>query len=92
MSSTGSTSRKVEVDETTDITNRAQISVVLRYVNSNCEVKEAFLGCDDLSNDRRAQGISEYVLDVLQKYKCTEKLVAQTYDGAAVMASELNGV
>lgn len=82
----------VEVDETTDITNKAQISVISWYVNSNCEVKEAFLGYDDVNNDRRAQGISEYILDVLQKYECTEKLVAQTYDGAAVMASALNGV
>lgn len=29
---------------------------------------------------------------VLVKYSCVEKLVAQTHDGAAVMASELNGV
>ena len=29
---------------------------------------------------------------VLNKYDCVTKLVAQTYDGAAVMASELNGV
>ncbi|XP_036973754.1 zinc finger MYM-type protein 1 [Acanthopagrus latus] len=82
----------VEVDETTDANNKAQISAVLRYVNSDCEVKEAFLGFDDVSNDRRAQGISKYVLDVLEKYECAEKLIAQTYDGAAVMASELNGV
>lgn len=31
------------------------------------------------------------LLGVLEKYYCVAKLVAQTYDGAAVMA-ELNGV
>ncbi|KAK7909674.1 hypothetical protein WMY93_014358 [Mugilogobius chulae] len=81
----------IEVDETTDVTNKAQISVILRYV-FNAEVKEAFMGFDDVSDDRRAAAISEYILRVLEKHKCVEKLVAQTYDGAAVMASELNGV
>ena len=45
----------VEVDETTDVTQKAQISVIFRYV---CEAsyiaKEAFLGFDDVSFDRRA--------------------------------------
>ena len=45
-----------------------------------------------MSEDRRAPAIAEYVLRVLEKYDCVEKLVAQTCDGAAVMASELNGV
>ena len=85
----------VEVDETTDVTNKAQISVILRYVATGevaCEVKEAFLGFDDVSDDRRAAAVAEYVFGVLEKYDCVRKLVAQTYDGAAVMASDLNGV
>ena len=72
----------VEVDETTNITQKAQISVIFRYV---CEasyiVKEAFLGFDDVSDDRRASAIAQYVLGILQKFDCVEKLVAQTYDG-----------
>ena len=83
----------VEVDETTDVTQKAQISIIFRYV---CEasyiVKEAFLGFDDVSDDRRASAIAQYVLEILQKFNCVEKLVAQTYDGASVMSSELNGV
>ena len=70
----------VEVDETTDATQKAQISVIFRYV---CEasyiVKEAFLGFDDVSDDRRASVIAQYVLGILQKFNCVEKLVAQTY-------------
>ena len=50
------------------------------------------MGFDDVSVDRRAPAIAEYVLGVLEKYKCVEKLVAHTYDGAAVMSSELDGV
>lgn len=66
----------------------------LPCINPDCssEVEEAFLGFDDLSNDRSAQGISESVLDVSQKYNCVEKLITQTHDGAALVASELNRV
>ncbi|XP_061746542.1 uncharacterized protein LOC133545177 [Nerophis ophidion] len=80
----------VEVVETTDVTNQAQISVRIRYVcttPAGCAVREAFLGLDDVSDD-----VAEYVLGVLEKYGCVKKLVAQTYHGAAVMTSEFNGV
>ena len=50
------------------------------------------MGFDDVSEGRCTPAIAEYVLRELEKYDCTDKLVAQTYDGAAVMASELNGV
>ena len=83
----------VEVDETTDVTQKAQISVVLRYVcQTSYKVKEAFLGFDDVSDDRRASAIAKYVLERLDDFNCVEKLVAQTYDGASVMSSELNGM
>ena len=79
----------VEVDETTDVTKKAQISVVLRYVcQTSYKVKEAFLGFDDVSDDRRASAIAKYVLERLDDFNCVEKLAAQTYDGA----SELNRV
>ena len=49
----------LEVDETTDVTQKAQISIIFCYV---CEasyiVKEAFLGFDDVSDDRRASAIA----------------------------------
>ncbi|XP_028998771.1 zinc finger MYM-type protein 1-like isoform X1 [Betta splendens] len=80
----------VEVDET----NKVQISAILRYVvlkSDACEVKEAFLGFTDVS-DRRAPAVAAFVLGVLEEYKCVEKLVAQTYDGAVVMTAELDAV
>ena len=52
-------------------------------------MKEAFLGFDDVSNDRRAAALAEYILGVLEKYKCVEKLVAQIYDGAAVIKEKV---
>ena len=50
------------------------------------------MGFDDVSDDRRASAIAQYVLGILQKFNSVENLVAQTYDGAFVMSSELNGV
>ena len=45
-----------------------------------------------MSNDRRASAIAQNVLGILQKFNSVEKLVAQTYDRASVMSSELNEV
>ena len=81
-----------KVDETKDITQKAQISVIFRYVcEASCIVKKAFLEFDDVSDDRRASAIGQCVLGILQKFNSVEKLVAQTYDGS-VMSSELNRV
>ena len=82
----------VKVDETTDFTQKAQISVILRYVNEKShKIKEAFLGFDDVSDDRQADAIARYIFDMLEMFNYLEKLVSQTYDWA-VMSSELNGV
>ena len=71
----------VEDDETIDVTQKAQISAIFRYVRL-CEasyiVKEAFLGFDDVSDDRRASAIAQYVFGILQKFNSVEKLIAQT--------------
>ena len=45
-----------------------------------------------MSDDRQASAIAQYVLGILQKFNSVEKLVAQIYDGASVMLSELNGM
>ena len=45
-----------------------------------------------MSDDRRASAIAQYDLGILQKFNSVEKLVAQTYDRASVISSELNGV
>ena len=67
----------VEVDETIDVTQKAQISVIFRYVcETSYVVKEAFLGFDDVSDDRRASAIAQYVFGILQKFNSMEKLVA----------------
>ncbi|XP_032882331.1 uncharacterized protein LOC116976613 [Amblyraja radiata] len=80
----------IEVDESTVISNTAQCSTVLRYILDS-EIKEAFKGFDK-PKDRTATSVTECIFNNLDKYTCAEKLVAQTYDGAMVMASNLNGI
>ncbi|KAJ4429304.1 hypothetical protein ANN_26308 [Periplaneta americana] len=81
----------VMVDETSDVANKAQFSIVLRYVHEG-EIKERFLGFCDISSDKHAQAIAELIRHFLSEFGCNEKFIAQTYDGAATMAGNLNGV
>jgi len=79
------------MDETTDIMSKSQLSTILRYV-TNEGVEERFLGFVDVSHDRSAKCLTEHVFRLLNEYQCTDKLVAQTYDGAAVMSGQHNGL
>ena len=80
------------LNETSDVSNFAQLSTVFRYVTKDCAVKERFIGFTDVSGDRTAEALSEYVFECIETWKCKNKLIAQTYDGAATMAGELNGL
>ena len=79
-------------DETTDISCISQFSLVYRYI-CNGNVMERFICFNDVSENKSASVISTLVLDHIKNFAdCGNKLVAQTYDGAAAMSSELNGV
>jgi small basic protein len=81
------------LDEATDISMNAQISSVLRYVTKNGDVEERFLHfITDISQHRTANAFFQHAKQVLFVFNCASKLVAQTYDGAAVMASEHAGL
>lgn len=80
------------LDETSDITNKSQLSTVFRYVDRAGHCQERFLFFTDVSADRTAKGLFEHVEKVLGDFKCGEKLIAQTFDGAAVMAGNVSGL
>jgi len=81
----------IMLDETTDISNKSQLSTILRYFSQNeNKIVERFLGFDDMSADKTAASLFNHVNQVVRKFKIENKLVAQTYDGAAVMSGPLN--
>ena len=84
----------VMLDETSDISCFFQLSAVLRYVNADgiIRVCERFTKFSDVSKDRSAVAIARLFEAQLTELGCLKKLIAQTYDGAAVMSGKLNGV
>ena len=60
----------VMVDETTDVSNTAQMSYVLRYTTDG-GVKERFFQFGDVSGDKRANAIAGQVLEFLEDCACT---------------------
>jgi len=75
----------VMADDTTDVSEHTQIVIVLRYV-LNGEISERFWGFFNPDN-QTADGIAKCILEQLDTILqgSTEKLVAQTFDGAIVM-------
>lgn len=45
-----------------------------------------------MSRDRTAGALFEHVCEILKEFKCEKKIVAQTYDGATVLAGHVNGL
>ena len=86
----------VMMDDTSDTSNVEQSVVSVRLINDG-EVEEHMLGLMDASDDQSADGLTDILLQTLKKYKVEpetsgERLVGQSYDGAATMSGELNGV
>jgi len=59
---------------------------------TNEGVEERFMGYVDVSNDRSAKCLADHVFYLLHEYKCINKLVAQTYDRAAVLIGQHDGL
>ena len=82
----------IEADETTDVSCKSQMVSVLRYLLENDTVVERFVEFTEVK-DKTAAGLFTAINSILEECGVGEhKLIAQTYDGAAVMAGRLNGV
>ena len=82
----------VQVDDTSDISNKCQLTVIIRYVNEKGSVCERFLGFFDVSKERDAKAITSVVMRAIDNYGPTEKRICQTYDGASCMSGQHGGV
>ena len=82
----------VMADETTDVSATEQMSICIRFVNSNMEVCEEFLGFVKLTK-MDAQSVFDVLIPTLEGWGLDlTALVGQGYDGAAVMSGSKNGV
>ena len=83
----------VQVDETTDVSTKEQLSVIIR-LDKKDEVVERFLKFYNVSSDRTAPAISSIVKDVFTHYgdSILNKLIMQTYDGVSVMTGNISSV
>ncbi|XP_072395241.1 zinc finger MYM-type protein 1-like [Diabrotica undecimpunctata] len=82
----------LQIDDTTDITQMSQTSIILRCVNSLGLLIERFMGFYDVSAGRTAEHLFTMAATVLEPLEYRHKLVGQCYDGASVMSGHLNGL
>eukprot|EP00795_Rhopilema_esculentum_P008629 gene8629-14641_t len=83
----------IQVDETTDVSTKEQLSIIVR-LDRKGEIVERLLKFVNVSQDRSAPAITAIVKNILSKYgeSLKEKMVMQTYDGATVMSGHIGGV
>ena len=82
----------VQVDETSDVSTKEQVSMIAR-LDKGSEIVERQLGFVDVSSNRNAAAITQVIKDKLSQHSgIKDKLIMQTYDGAAVMSGHINGV
>lgn len=81
----------VQADDTTDVSCKSQLSIILRYAIED-RIEERFIGFFDVSKDKTAESLSTVILDNLKLWNVGSKLVCQTYDGASVFGGEHKGV
>ena len=83
----------IQIDEATDISTKAQLSVIFRFDREG-EIVERFLKFHDVSSDRCAATMSNIVKGILEGYgdSIKNKVIMQTYDGATVMSGHIAGV
>ena len=81
----------VMADETRNKNNVEDMCVCLRHVDDNFVAHEYLLDIVPLRALNAAE-ISESILHVLTETVGTDRLVAQSYDGASVMSGSVSGV
>ncbi|XP_025412523.1 uncharacterized protein LOC112684990, partial [Sipha flava] len=79
-------------DETTDVSAQFQMSIIFRYILSNGTPVERFWGFFNPSG-HDAKSLSKCIKYNLKEVtENHDKLISQSYDGAAVMSGRLSGV
>ena len=78
-------------DEATDLSVSSQFSLSVRYVK-DWYVCERFIGFFNVSGNVNADSLSALLVEKVRTMNMSEKLVAQSYDGASTMSGAHRGV
>ena len=82
----------IMVDETSDVSNKEQVVICLRWVGCDFEVHEDFVGLYEVASTG-AEIIFGVIVDVLQRLNLPlSRARGQCYDGAATMSGIRSGV
>lgn len=80
------------MDETTDVSNSEQMTIVMRWVSESLEVHEEFIGLYNVPSVD-AETLATVAKDALVRLNLSiSKLRGQCYDGASAMAGTKSGV
>jgi len=78
----------IQIDNTTNINQEIQCSVIVRYVTDKSQLVEHFMGFH-VCEDHTAQSLFNLINSVLHKYDLKNKLISQCYDGACIIPEHL---
>lgn len=82
----------IMADEATDKSTKEQLSMCVRFVDENCNVREEFLGFVECTSIKGA-ALCENILAFLQEADLDVlKIRAQCYDGASNMSGKFRGL
>ncbi|KAF2892543.1 hypothetical protein ILUMI_13628, partial [Ignelater luminosus] len=68
------------VDDTTDIVQKSQCSLIIKYVNASGKLVERFLGFYDTSSNRTAETLFNLASTCLEKLDYKSKLIGECFD------------
>lgn len=72
-----------------DGSNHSELTIILRYLDDNSLVRERLVGFTDVTNHRSAGELISVVLEAIQAYSSSDKLIAHCYTGTAVKGQEI---
>jgi hypothetical protein len=82
----------VMMDETTDLSHKEQVAICIRYCSSKFEINERLIAVKECPLTTGEQ-LTSLLLSVIKSNMLpTEKLIGQSYDGAAAMSGRDKGV
>ncbi|XP_050060818.1 zinc finger MYM-type protein 1-like [Aphis gossypii] len=82
----------IQIDDTTNISQNTQCSIIIRYVTDKSKLVERFLGFHNVNKDHTAQDLFNLIYSALHELDIENKLVCQCYDGTCVMFAHLTGL